>query len=263
MSSNKLFELTPELISETRRLLVAGDLHGDYPVFQKIRELFDSEEDVLILLGDYADRGPQGVEVIDGIRRLIEQYPTRVIALKGNHEDYTSEGKPRFMPCNLPREAERKKGGWETYFHNQLKPFIDNLYLAAIIPDETLFVHGGISSKVTSLKHLQYPTPQVKQDILWSDPAEVKGERPNRRGVGVEFGRKTTEKVCQRLNVKRIVRSHQPRKARTAPFIEHRGKIITINSTTVYGGSPFILDLPPQNLTPAFKHIKEHTRMLG
>ncbi|MFW6110879.1 MAG: metallophosphoesterase family protein [Thermoproteota archaeon] len=262
MSSSRLFEVTPQLLSESNRLYVAGDIHGVYHVFRKIRDLFDVERDVLIFLGDYADRGAKGMEVIEGIRDLMDEYPNRVIPLKGNHEDYTSEGKPRFMPASLPREARRKKGGWSPYFSDHLKPFLNRLYLSALIPGETLFVHGGISSRISGLDDLRSPTPKLEQDILWSDPAEVRGERPNRRGVGVEFGEKVTEEVCQKLNVKRVVRSHQPRKARKAPLLDHGGKIITINSTTVYGGMPFILDLPTENLSPAFENLEEHTLTL-
>lgn len=50
----------------------------------------------LIFLGDYADRGPKGVEVIDSVEELIGKYPGRLIALRGNHEDYTEGGSREF-----------------------------------------------------------------------------------------------------------------------------------------------------------------------
>ncbi|NIP66814.1 hypothetical protein GWN63_02600 [Candidatus Bathyarchaeota archaeon] len=263
MVSNQLHRLTPNLLSQTRRILVAGDLHGDHQSLQRIKALFQAEQDLLLFLGDYADRGPKGVEVIQGVNKLITEHPSRIIALKGNHEDYGPEGRPRFMPCTLRLEAQEKTGGWETYFHNQLAPFLEKLRLAALIPGEVLFLHGGISIRLTSLQDLESPSREVEEDLLWSDPSSGRGERPNRRGVGVEFGEDITKEVCHRLNVKRIVRGHEPRKARNRPHLQHQGRIVTINSTRVYGGTPFILDLPPDDLTRAFQHLGEHTQSLN
>jgi hypothetical protein len=115
------------------------------------------------------------------------------------------------------------------------------LYLAAIIPGEVLFVHGGISSKIKDRKSLENPTPDIELDILWSDPADENGEQFNNRGAGVEFGQDVTKEVCRRLDVKRIVRSHEPKKASDGPCYEHDGRVITTNGTGVYGGKPFLL----------------------
>lgn len=224
-----------------------GDIHGDYDSLKKIISLADMSRDLLIFLGDYADRGFYGVEVIDTIAYLIERYNGMVLALKGNHEDYSEDGEPTFYPCDLVYEADRKKGGWMRYFVEEFKPFIEKLYLAAIIPGEVLMVHGGISSRIRSLDDLRYPSLLVEKDILWSDPWSGYGEYPSRRGIGVEFGIDITERICARLGVKIIVRSHEPMKALTGPYYEHNGRIVTISSTSVYGGKPFILAIDPSN----------------
>ena len=112
MQRNKLYELTPNLLSEIDQIIIVGDLHGDYESFRRVRNLFNPKQDYVIFLGDYADRGPKGIEVIEGIKELVKKYPAKVIALKGNHEDYTERGKPTFTPCDLIGEAEEKRGGW-------------------------------------------------------------------------------------------------------------------------------------------------------
>jgi len=256
MSRSKLYELTPDMLSEIDRLIVAGDMHGDYESFQRIRSLFDPEHDRLIFLGDYADRGPSGVEVIDGVWGLVREYPGRVIAMKGNHEDYSESGRPSFSPCDLMREAYEKRGGWESYFESQLKSFLGELYLAVLVPGEVLFVHGGISNKIKGVEDLRCPSGQVEKDILWSDPFEGYGERLNMRGVGIEFGKDVSEGICRRLGVKRIVRSHEPRKARGGPYVEHDGRVVTTSSTIIYGGIPFALVLPAKKLKEAFGHLE-------
>jgi len=248
MQQNKLYELTPDLLSEIDQIIIVGDIHGDYESFRRVHNLFDPKQDYVIFLGDYADRGSKGIEVIEGVKKLIMKYPAKVITLKGNHEDYTEGGNPTFRPCDLIYEAGEKRGGWATYFKNELKPFINHLHLSALVPGEVLFVHGGVSRRVQRLEDLRYPSRHVEKDILWSDPSEGPGEYSNMRGAGVMFGRDVSKNICQKLCVKRIVRSHEPRKALRGPHYEHGGRVVTISSTSVYGGTPFILDIDPKNL---------------
>lgn len=246
-AKTRLFEFTWEILGGIDRIIVLGDIHGDYGVVNPIMKMAEVEGDFLVFLGDYADRGRHGVEVVETVATLLRRCPERVLALKGNHEDYTEDGVPRFYPCDLIRESRKKKGGWTSYFHNEFKPFIEQLYLAAVIPDEVLLVHGGVSSKITSLEVIRRPTKVVEADILWSDPFEGYGEYPNRRGVGVEFGVDVTEQVCRNLGVKRIIRSHEPMKALNGYCSEHNGRIITISSTSVYHGRPFALAINTKN----------------
>lgn len=262
MSPNALRELSRPELSQASRLLVAGDIHGDYETFLQIRDLFDPERDYLIFLGDYADRGPGGIEVVDGVAQLASKYSSRVIALKGNHESYTEDGRPTFTPCDLPREASRKREEWQNYFNAELKPFIKRLHIAALVPGEVLFVHGGVSSKVHGVEDLRHPSRALEEDLLWSDPFEGDGEQPNPRGAGIAFGRKISEEVCHRLAVRRIVRSHEPRKASDGPCIEHDGRVITVSSTTVYGGAAFLLAPPTGNLEEALEHLEGHVLRL-
>lgn len=217
--------------------------------------IVDPAKDGIIFLGDYADRGEFGIEVIDAVNSLMRSYPKNVLSLKGNHEDYTELGEPTFYPCTLIDEAERKKGDWKNYFLSKFKPFMGNLYLATIVPDETLFVHGGVSGKIKSLNDLKHPTKDIEKDVLWSDPFEGYGEHPNRRGAGVEFGIDVTMKICELLGVKRIVRSHEPAKALKGPFYSHDSRVITTSSTSVYGGDPLILSIDPANFSEISYHF--------
>lgn len=68
------------------RTLVFGDIHGCLLAFENILENINlTEEDTIIFLGDYVDRGPDSKGVIDKIIQLRETY--NVITLKGNHEE--------------------------------------------------------------------------------------------------------------------------------------------------------------------------------
>ena len=190
-------------------------------------------------------RDDQSVKINEATETLNNS--EKVIALKGNHEEYTESGQPTFSPCNLIEEAHRKRGSWQTYYQREYRPFLSRLYLAAILPGEILFVHGGVSNKINSVLDLRRPTKEVEKDLLWSDPFNGFGERQSRRGAGVEFGEDVTKKICSRVGVKKIIRSHEPRKAFEGPYYEHGGRVVTVSSTSVYGGTPFILDIDLKN----------------
>jgi protein phosphatase len=237
------------LLLKYRQLIVVGDLHGDYASFRAIFKVADPAKDLIIFLGDYADRGLFGTEIIDGVSKLSDKHPENIILLKGNHEDYTENGEPKFSPWTLRSDVERKKEDWRNYFEEKLKPFLENLYLAAILPENLLFVHGGVSSKINNLNDLSCPSEVVEEDVLWSDPFDGLGEHPNwKRGAGVEFGKDVTTKICESLGVKIIIRSHEPQEAIKGPSYSHGRKLVTISSTRVYGGNPFALNFNPSNL---------------
>ena len=112
---------------------MVGDLHGDYPTLLRLLKICNPAKDCLIFLGDYADRGSFGVEVIETVSCLALEYPKNVFLLKGNHEDYTNRGIPTFFPSNLREEVESKRGPWENYFQNIIKLFLSQLVLAVVL----------------------------------------------------------------------------------------------------------------------------------
>lgn len=234
-------------------IIVAGDIHGDLAAFEGIRNIFRQARDpLLVFLGDYADRGPQGLEVIEEVKELIQKFGDRVIALKGNHEDYRA-GVPYFSPCDLHWEVEEKRGiKWENFFPSFEHEFLKHLHLAVLIPDHSLLVHGGISSKIHNIEDLADSSEEIEEDILWSDPYEGEKEWSNPRGAGVLFNADVTKSLLKQIDVRYLIRSHEPRKAFSGPFVEHAGKVVTLSSTRVYGGKPFVLNFRPgSSLAPA------------
>ena len=229
-------------VVHSNKFYVVGDLHGDFVSLQKILESVDVKNFPIIFLGDYADRGKYGLEVYQTILLLKEKYGENVIMLKGNHEDYErvdGEIVPKFSPCTFIQELKLKVGeSWrkrlEEFFH-----LWNSLPLAVLVPRRFLLVHGGVTSKIKELNDLAKPSKEVEEAILWSDPMEEFGELANPRGAGVLFGPDVSEKVCKALNVKKIIRSHQPH---LPEVLEkgygwyHGGRVLTLSSTTVCGG---------------------------
>jgi len=227
-----------------RTVYAAGDMHGDYESYSEILHMFEKykKDSLLIFLGDYADRGPKGVEIIMDLDRLLDARKD-VIALKGNHELYDN-GSPTFYPCDLISEAKIKYGSWEKFYSDVMHGFLEKLYIAAIIND-VLFVHAGISSKIKAVEDLS--KKENEKSLLWSDPSPGQGEHRNPRGAGLLFGDDITQKVLSSLLLKMIVRGHEPGKASKGPYAEHGGKVVTVNSCSSCG-KPFVLRIDTATL---------------
>ena len=70
------------------RVLAIGDVHGMYEKLIKLMDKirFNPDEDLLIFLGDYIDRGPDPGRCLQYIFALQQQYPDVGVCLMGNHE---------------------------------------------------------------------------------------------------------------------------------------------------------------------------------
>jgi len=73
------------------RVFVIGDLHGCPEETEVLLQHMEdslglAEQDLVIFLGDYIDRGPNSNETIELVLEFKRKFPT-TICLKGNHED--------------------------------------------------------------------------------------------------------------------------------------------------------------------------------
>ena len=216
-----------------------GDIHGDLAALEAGLAVA-GDDDTIVFLGDYADRGPDGIEVIERIDQAERSDPKHVVALMGNHEWYTPHGQPTFQPCTLISEVEAKRGSWAGFF-SFFSSFVARLSISALIPEAALLVHAGIHPSLVDLESLSAPGEEAFTDVVWSDPGTEDGLRPNPRGIGHRFGPDVTGGVTSALGIRYIVRSHQPSRAKHGPAYDHDKRIITISSTGVYGGVPHVL----------------------
>lgn len=66
-----------------------GDIHGCYKtMIALLGRLNLKEEDKVIFLGDYIDRGPLPIKVLDF---MMQKHPYKKIVLRGNHEEFLRE----------------------------------------------------------------------------------------------------------------------------------------------------------------------------
>ena len=70
------------------RTFVIGDIHGDLRSLEAVLgQLPVRDDDTVVFLGDYVDRGPDSRGVIERVRRFVREFPGKTVTLRGNHED--------------------------------------------------------------------------------------------------------------------------------------------------------------------------------
>lgn len=160
-------------------IFAISDIHGHYDLLEKrvgqIKPFLKEENNKLIFLGDYIDRGDKSYQCLQFIYNLEKKYGReKVIVLKGNHElwfeeflfekediwleedrdfvtsgTFLSEGQFEGLNCKSNRETKIdfvKKSIIEN--HKSLLSWMRNLRLY-YITDNQIFVHGGVDENVT------------------------------------------------------------------------------------------------------------------
>jgi len=218
--------------------IVVGDLHGDLETLVQILDdskfidkMQKKEKTFLVFLGDYGDRGVNSVEVFYVVLKLKEAYPMNVVLLRGNHE-----GPNDLLPSphDLPMHLQRKFGAEWSLAYEKLRVLFDELYLAVLVKQKIIMLHGGVPSTAKSIEDLafarrKHPAESHLEEILWSDPEEnLTGTLESPRGAGKLFGIDVADKFLRMLNVKILIRGHEP--AEIGYKINHDGKILTLFS---------------------------------
>jgi serine/threonine protein phosphatase 1 len=147
-------------------LLIIGDIHGCYYIFQKLLDKFwDSEKELLIQVGDIIDRGKFSPETVSYCKKLSLKFPNNVIFLKGNHEFEMIE-----HYYNGPNENWLRQCGKETikqYESTQVNIEEDIRWFSKMPlywSNEKVFVsHAGIAKDCIN------PLDEIKhRSVLWN-----------------------------------------------------------------------------------------------
>lgn len=215
-----------------KKILVIGDLHGNFDSLSSILKKIDLNEfDKIIFLGDYGDRGSYQVETYYLLLKLRVEIPKKVLMIRGNHEFLEGyQPYPHDLPLALIAKFGKSKAA-EIY--SLLKNFWERLPFCCISKNY-FFVHGGIPVNIASIKELEKPNDEIKLQLLWNDPFEGNGYEPSYRGVGYLFGKDITQNFLKIVGVKKVIRGHEPCNGYK---INHEGKVLTIFSMKGYYGN--------------------------
>mmetsp|Transcript_152749 Transcript_152749/g.281220 ORF Transcript_152749/g.281220 Transcript_152749/m.281220 type:complete len:315 (+) Transcript_152749:69-1013(+) len=203
MSQDALLELEAPL-------QICGDIHGQYGDMLRLFEYggFPPEKNYLFL-GDFVDRGKQGIEVIALLLAYKVKYPENFFGLRGNHEcasitriyGFYDECKRRY---NIKL--------WKTFCD-----VFNCLPFAAIIDEKIMCMHAGLSPELNSMDQIRrlvrpsdVPDCGIICDLLWGDPdKDITGWAENDRGVSYVFGPDVVSAFNKKHDLDLIVRSHQ------------------------------------------------------
>lgn len=232
-------KLNDDEIIGGKKLTVVGDTHGQFydllNLFSKFG--FVSNDHIYLFNGDFVDRGSWSCEVALYLYVLKILYPFSIFINRGNHE--TSDMNKTY---GFTDECEYK------YSKKIFEAFSESfgaLPLASLINREYLCMHGGLfSNDKVSLKDIksinrfpsngstQPPKEGLAMELLWTDPQEINGRSPSKRGIGMQFGPDITERFCLNNKIRKIIRSHEVR----MNGVEHeqKGRLITVFSAPNY-----------------------------
>jgi hypothetical protein len=212
-----------------RRLTVIGDVHADFETFKLIKKEI---EGMAVFLGDYADRGMYPVEIYSEVLRLFVE--GKAVLLRGNHE---STG---VFPHELPYQLRELGHGYEDIYI-ALQKLWKKMPVSAIVENQLWLVHGGVPTKGCKIddegiefREVAKPDEYATLEMLWNDPWEKQECGENyRRGVMYFFGKKATKCLLEALDVRVVVRAHEPFKVLK---VEQDGMVVTLGTSPLpYG----------------------------
>lgn len=164
-----------------KRIFAIGDIHGCLDQLQMLIKKIniDRQNDTLIFIGDYIDRGGQAREVIDYVMEL-ESKMKNVVCLMGNHEEMFLKylegiddamylyngGMATLSSYGISRNlkpAERKATipSRHLQFYRSLLPFYET--------ENYIFVHAGLTPGVLPAEHDLHDMLWIRGEFIHSD----------------------------------------------------------------------------------------------
>ena len=197
------------------RILAIGDIHGTRDKLQMLMGAidWDPDQDILVFVGDYVDRGPDSAGVIDHILGLME-WSGSVVCLRGNHEqlflNFLDGRDTATFLYNGGQSTIDSYGGEDAGLPEEHFDFLVSLpyYYET---EDYIFVHAGLRDGVPLDR-------QDEHDLLW---------------IREEFISSTYD------HGKLVVFGHTPRRE---PLVMPNK--IGIDTGAVYGGKLTCLELP-------------------
>lgn len=215
---SEIFEKEPQLIElrNDKNTVFVGDTHGDIEASQKIIGKYPLEENRIVFLGDYVDRGPDSKGNINYLLKMKQEYPKNLILLLGNH-DYNE-----CIPCN-PSDF------WDSLNKKEKKDYeaLFSEFPLAVSIDGIIALHGALPNiekineinKISKIENkfdylISFIDKNKKYDwiesILWGDFSEKRGYTLSEIGKGrAKFGKDHFDKVMEKIGKNVLIRGHQ------------------------------------------------------
>jgi len=208
--STPLFVNQPALLELEAPIQIVGDIHGQYHDLLRLFEHCGFPPDAnYLFLGDYVDRGKNGLECMCLLLAYKVKYPENFFLLRGNHECASINRIYGFYD-----ECKRR---YNIKMWKKFQEVFNVLPFAAVVDEKIFCIHAGLSPDLNTpeqIKRIMRPTDVPDAgllcDLLWSDPeADISGWAENDRGVSYTFGADVVGKFLQKHDFDLVVRAHQ------------------------------------------------------
>ncbi|KAE9373947.1 Metallo-dependent phosphatase [Stipitochalara longipes BDJ] len=208
--AREIFISQPVLLELVAPIKILGTICGQY--YDLLRHFERGgwpPEANYLLLGDYVDKGKQGLETICLLLAYKIKYPENFFLLRGSHECAEMSRRYGFYD-----ECKRR---YNLRVWNCMRDCFNCLPLAAIIDDKIFCIHGGLSPDLTSMKLIrrilrptEVPDCGLVRDLLWSGPdKDITGWSVSDRDVSFTFGPDVVSRFCQKHDFDLIIRAHE------------------------------------------------------
>lgn len=223
--SSDIFLQQPSLLELDGPVKIVGDIHGQY---SELLRIFDygglPPESNYLFLGDYVDRGSQGLETMCLLLAYKIKYPDNIFLLRGNHETAQISMIYGFYDECLRRCS---RGVWKTFVN-----CFNCLPFAATVEDKIFCVHGGLSKDLRSFDQIRnikrpcdVPEDGLLCDLVWADPAtgqDADWRFNDVRGTSVTFSSTVVSRFMDAHNLELIIRAHEVHMTRMRSMLKIR-----------------------------------------
>ncbi|MDR1576783.1 MAG: serine/threonine protein phosphatase [Deltaproteobacteria bacterium] len=159
---------------EEPRIFAVGDIHGCRLKLDRLLAKIDwrpENQEKLIFLGDYIDRGPDSFGVVETVLGLQSLHPQEIIFLKGNHEQMFTN----FITGREELTLTSNGVAWtmKSYLENNPFPLAHfQFYQDLLLYYETahhIFAHAGLRPRVPLERQREIDLLWIREEFLESD----------------------------------------------------------------------------------------------